>query len=36
MENLVHFAISALVLLVGLFVFSWLANNASSPLVGKI
>jgi len=28
--------INAVVLLVALFAFSWLANNASSPLAGKI
>lgn len=36
MKHLMDLLISALVILVGLFAFSWLANNASSPLAGKI
>lgn len=36
MTHLMDFLISALVILVGLFAFSWLANNPSSPLQGKV
>lgn len=36
MSHLMELLISAVVILVGLFVYNWLANNASSPLAGKI
>ena len=36
MEHLTHILISAVVTLVGLFIFAWLANNTSSPLAGHI
>lgn len=36
MSNLIHFAISVLVVVLGLALFSWLATSNSSPLAGKI
>lgn len=36
MQHLVDFLLSALVVLIGLYAFSWLANNPSSPLLGKV
>jgi hypothetical protein len=36
MHHLWDFLLSALTVLIALFVYGWLASNASSPLAGKI
>jgi len=36
MSHLMDLLINAVVILVALFAFAWLANNPSSPLAGKI
>lgn len=36
LTHLMDLLINAIVILVALFAFSWLANNSSSPLAGKI
>jgi hypothetical protein len=36
MTHVLDLLLNALVILVGLYLFSWLAVNPSSPLVGKV
>jgi hypothetical protein len=36
MSHLMDLLINAIVILIALFAYGWLANNASSPLVGKV
>lgn len=36
MQHLIDLLLSAFVILIGLYLFSWLSTNPSSPLAGKI